>query len=64
MNSSELFNILVDWNYWGNFSVQLKERPQYTQRMKALFTQRIALTLLGIRRAGKSSLIHLYFQNG
>jgi len=56
MKRSELFYILVDWNYWGNFSVQLKERPQYIRRLTTIFAQRTAFALPGIRRADKSPL--------
>ncbi|MCU0645594.1 MAG: ATP-binding protein, partial [bacterium] len=62
MNESNYFNILVDWNYWGNFQTQLKNRPRYLKRVQTLFSPRTALSLLGIRRAGKSSIIHLYLQ--
>ncbi len=62
MNESTYFEILVDWNYWGNFRVQLKHRRIYLNRIQALFSPRVALSILGIRRAGKSSIIHLYLQ--
>ena len=62
MNQSTYFEILVDWNYWGNFLSKLKKRQLYLKRVQALFSPRTALSLLGIRRAGKSSIIHLYLQ--
>jgi predicted AAA+ superfamily ATPase len=62
MNSSDLFDILVDWNYWGSYRTQLLQRPAYLRRIEALFAAKTALVILGIRRAGKSSLIHLYLQ--
>jgi hypothetical protein len=52
MNESTYFDILVEWNYWGNFQSQLKKRQFYLKRVQALFSPRTALSLLGIRRAG------------
>ncbi|HEX9972100.1 MAG TPA: ATP-binding protein [bacterium] len=62
MNESTYFDILVDWNYWGNFQSALKKREIYLKRVHTLISPRTALSLLGIRRAGKSSIIHLYLQ--
>ncbi|MCI0493499.1 ATP-binding protein [candidate division KSB1 bacterium] len=62
MNTSAYLDILVDWNYWGDFKSQLKKRKLYLKRVQSLFSPRTALSLLGIRRAGKSSIIHLYLQ--
>jgi len=62
MNESTYFEILIDWNYWGNFQVQLKHRHIYLNRIQVLFSPRVALSILGIRRAGKSSIIHLFLQ--
>ena len=63
MNSSDFLDILTDWNYWGNYRIDLKKREFYLKRINTLFSPRTALTLLGIRRAGKSSLFHLYLQD-
>lgn len=62
MNSSDFLSILTDWNYWGNYRIDLIKREFYLNRIKALFSPRTALILLGIRRSGKSSLFHLYLQ--
>lgn len=62
MNNSTYFDILVDWNYWGNFQSELKKRERYLKQVHTLFSPRTALSLIGIRRAGKSSIIHLYLQ--
>jgi len=62
MTETELLSILADWNYWGNFNEQPRERPQYLDRMEELFSERTATVLLGVRRAGKSSLAYLFIQ--
>lgn len=63
MNENDILQILVDWNYWGNFRVQLKNRPDYLGKIDKLFSGNTALVLSGIRRSGKSSLIHLFLQD-
>jgi len=63
MNTSAFFDILVDWNFWGNFQTELEKRKSYLSKIKDLFSHRTALTIHGIRRSGKSSLIHLYLQD-
>lgn len=62
MNATEILNILADWNYWGSFRTQLLQRTPYLRKMRTLFSDKEALALVGIRRAGKSSLVHLYLQ--
>jgi predicted AAA+ superfamily ATPase len=63
MNEGEILEILVDWNFWGNFDEKLVDRPAYQNRMKSLFGARAALVLLGVRRAGKSSIAYLFVKD-
>ena len=63
MNPNNFIEILADWNYWGNYKVELKERDHYIQKIDSIFSEKTALTLFGVRRAGKSSLFNLYLQN-
>ena len=63
MNEREILEILVDWNFWGNFDEKLIDRPAYLRRMKSLFGARVALVLSGVRRAGKSSIAYLFVNN-
>ncbi|MCI0695266.1 ATP-binding protein [candidate division KSB1 bacterium] len=60
MNETEFLNILSDWNYWGSFDEQPYARPDYLARVEKLHSQKTATVLLGVRRAGKSSLIYLF----
>lgn len=62
MNEDEILNILVDWNTWGNFKEELIERPAYFERLEPLISRKTAVTLYGIRRSGKSSLVYLCVQ--
>ena len=63
MNEGEILEILVDWNFWGNFDEKLVDRPAYQNRMKSLFGARAALVVLGVRRAGKSSITYLFVKD-
>lgn len=60
MNEAEIMRMLVDWNFWGNFKEKLKEREIYLSRIRQLFSKKTGTILLGVRRAGKSSLSYLF----
>ncbi len=60
MNETELLDILSDWNYWGSFDEQPHTRSDYLARVEKLHSPKTATVLLGVRRAGKSSLIYLF----
>ncbi len=60
MQETEVLNLLSDWNYWGNFREQPRNRPSYLNKMEQLFSDKTATVLLGVRRSGKSSLIYLF----
>jgi len=54
--------VLTDWNFWGNFEENLKVRGSYLSRLRSTFGPKVATVLLGVRRAGKSSLAYLFIQ--
>lgn len=62
LNEAEIMGILTEWNFWGSFSEELKERSFYIHRMGQLFAPKTATILLGVRRAGKSSVAHLFLK--
>lgn len=62
MEPSRIMNILMDWNFWGNYETQLMDRPRYSERMNDLFSRKVGLFILGIRRSGKSSLAELFLK--
>ena len=59
MNKTQILEILVDWNLWGNFKPDFKERKKYQKRIKELLKGKQILVIKGIRRAGKSALCYL-----
>ena len=56
MNKTQILEILVDWNLWGSFKPDFKERKKYQKRIKELLKGEQILVIKGIRRAGKSAL--------
>jgi predicted AAA+ superfamily ATPase len=62
MLESKIMEILTDWNLWGNFKEDLKSRPAYLSKLGETFGRKVAIVLLGVRRAGKSSIAHLFLQ--
>jgi predicted AAA+ superfamily ATPase len=57
-----IMQILSDWNFWGEFKENLRERSAYSLRAQQLFSPRTATIFLGVRRAGKSSLAYLFLK--
>ena len=62
MEDAKIMEILTDWNFWGNFKEDLRARTAYLSKLEKTFGRRAATTLLGVRRAGKSSLAYLFIQ--
>ncbi|MCF2139618.1 MAG: ATP-binding protein [Candidatus Lokiarchaeota archaeon] len=60
MNNSQIMEILVDWNLWGNFDVDCIIRPNYIKRITQLVSPKKATIVKGIRRAGKSYLVYSF----
>ncbi|MFQ6121392.1 MAG: ATP-binding protein, partial [Methanosarcinales archaeon] len=59
LNTSEILEILIDWNLWGNFKLDLLERKYYLKELESLLKTNQVIVVKGLRRAGKSSLIYL-----
>ena len=53
------FESLVDWNFWGNLKVELKER----EVVPKLPRKDIILSIIGVRRVGKTYLSYLIMKN-
>ena len=62
MEESKIMEILTDWNFWGNFREDLRARTVYLSKLEKTFGKGAATVLLGVRRAGKSSLAYLFLQ--
>jgi predicted AAA+ superfamily ATPase len=53
MEERKILEILVDWNYWGNFKEEFKERPMYLHKLNNFLEGKEAIVIKGVRRAGK-----------
>lgn len=60
MYESEAMDVLLDWNYWGNFNRKFLERPEYMKRLEAFLSGRGVIVVKGVRRSGKSSLAYSF----
>jgi len=49
-----VFDALLDWNFWGNFSISIKERECEVE----LPERKLILVIKGVRRSGKSSITY------
>ena len=59
MKDEEIWEILVDWNLWGNFDQEFRKREFYMSRALQLLKGKEIVVLKGVRRSGKSSLGYL-----
>jgi len=57
MEKNEIFEILLDWNYWGNYKDNSKERPEYLRKIRELVKTKEIVVVKGVRRSGKSTII-------
>jgi hypothetical protein len=57
MRKGEIVEILVDWNFWEREVDTGIPRPEYVQKIETLLGTGQILLLIGVRRAGKSTLL-------
>jgi hypothetical protein len=62
MDERKIMEILTDWNFWGDFKEDLKVRSSYLSKLEGIFGRGAVAVLLGVRRAGKSSVAYLFIQ--
>ena len=62
LDKSGLIEILSDYNLWGNFNKNLKERSEYSLKLSKNLESETINVVKGIRRSGKSSLCIKYIQ--
>ena len=55
MDKNLVFEALLDWNFWGRFEEELKERERYPKIPES----NVCLVIKGVRRSGKSRLAYL-----
>lgn len=63
MEKTQILEILLDWNLWGDFKPDLKERKDCQERIKKLLKGRQILVIKGVRRVGKSTLCYLLIKD-
>jgi predicted AAA+ superfamily ATPase len=63
MEERKILEILVDWNYWGNFKEEFIEREIYFDQLKGFLEGREVIVVKGVRRAGKSSIVYQFVRN-
>ena len=57
MNKEEILEILIDWNYWGNYKDESIERPAYLKKLNSFLKTGEITVVKGTRRTGKSTII-------
>ncbi|MEM5832526.1 MAG: ATP-binding protein [Candidatus Aenigmatarchaeota archaeon] len=62
MNEGKIMEILLDWNYWGNYRKELIEREDYFKKMINLSKGNEIIVVKGIRRGGKSSISYFFLK--
>jgi predicted AAA+ superfamily ATPase len=60
MEEKKILEILVDWNYWGNYKEEFIRREMYFEKLKKFLQGREAIVVKGVRRSGKSSIIYKF----
>ena len=63
MASRDLMDIVADWNFWGAFRDNSLPRPLYMRRMAALEKAKEVVTLKGVRRSGKSTIVTQFLKD-
>ncbi|MEM5811670.1 MAG: ATP-binding protein [Candidatus Aenigmatarchaeota archaeon] len=62
MNEEKIMEILLDWNYWGNYEKEFIERKDYEKKIENLSKGNEIIVVKGIRRAGKSSISYFFLK--
>jgi len=57
MKESEIMEILIDWNFWRKEQNVRRERSEYVEKAIKFLESNMLISLIGIRRAGKSTII-------
>ncbi|MBI5244129.1 MAG: ATP-binding protein [Elusimicrobia bacterium] len=57
MTRRDVLEMLDDWNLWGSYGVQSIERPEYLARLGSASRTGEIVTVKGVRRGGKSTIL-------
>jgi len=60
MEERKILEILVDWNYWGNYKEEFIRRKMYFEKLREFLQGKEAIVVKGVRRSGKSSIIYKF----
>jgi len=60
MRKDDILTALVDWNFWGSYQDESKERPKYLNKLNDLVETGEVVVVKGVRRSGKSTLLHQF----
>ncbi|MDY6788413.1 MAG: ATP-binding protein [Candidatus Nanohaloarchaea archaeon] len=63
MKREDILTALNDWNLWGSYRDDSLERPTYLNRLESLAETGEIVAVKGVRRAGKSTLLHQFLRN-
>lgn len=63
MASRDLMDIVADWNFWGAFRDSSLPRPFYMRRMAEIEKAEEVVTLKGVRRSGKSTIVTQFLKD-
>ena len=57
ISKNKILEILNDWNFWNQKIDTGIERPEYLKKMERYYKMDLVISLVGIRRSGKSTLM-------
>ncbi|MEM2949889.1 MAG: ATP-binding protein [Nitrososphaeria archaeon] len=63
LSDGRILEILVDWNYWGNYSKNFIQREDYFKKMNYLCKGSEVVVIKGVRRSGKSSITYFFIKD-
>lgn len=60
MRREDILTALVDWNFWGSYEDDSKKRSEYLSQLNNLMETEEVIVVKGVRRSGKSTLLHQF----
>ncbi len=63
LSKDELYSILYEWNLWGEFKVDIVDRPKYMDFLNRWRRDNLPIVIYGLRRSGKSYLLFQEIKN-
>ena len=62
MEKAQIIEILEDWNFWTKDHNAGIPREEYLQKLAKLAETEQIIVVLGVRRSGKSTIMHQYIK--